>query len=190
MEAPATVRAPGAVMWTRDDCDRMQTAGLLPAAWELVNGEIITKMGQNLPHASRVSRLFSWLTSVFGPESVLTHCSIDVAPEDNPTSKPEPDLTVVSGGWTSMRQNPTPREIVLVVEVSDTTLEFDLNVKAGLYARAGIGEYWVVDINGRRVHQFREPGASGYRRRDAAEGEAAFSPAGRSEALSVAQLFR
>lgn len=175
-------------MWTREDCDRMDRTGLLPGKWELVSGEIISKMGQNLPHAGRVSRLFSWLISIFGADAVLTHCSIDVAPEDNPTSKPEPDLTVVSGGWTAMKQNPTPREIVLVVEVSDTTLEFDLTVKAALYARAGISEYWVLDINGQRLHQFRQPAAGGWASRTMIQAEEPLSPEGRSEQITVSQL--
>lgn len=144
---------------------------------------------QDRPHASRVARLFSWLTSIFGLESVLTQCSIDVSPEDNPTSKPEPDLTVVAGSWAAMTHNPTPREILLIVEVSDTPLDYDINVKAGLYARAGIPDYWVADVFGRRVHQFREPGDHGYAKREIFDGESPFSPAGRPQSLTSARLF-
>ena len=50
-----------------------------------------------------------------------------------------------------------------MVEVSDSTLRFDLTVKAALYARAGIIEYWVLDINGRRLIVHRDPTPTGYR---------------------------
>lgn len=57
---------------------------------------------------------------------------------------------------------PGPRDVVLLVDVSDTTLRFDLNTKATLYARANIQEYWVVDISGRRIVVYRQPAAEGY----------------------------
>ena len=61
MEAPATLRARKAVMWTREDCRKIEGAGLLPARWELVQGEIISKMGTNLPHSMIAQRIFTWL---------------------------------------------------------------------------------------------------------------------------------
>lgn len=52
--------------------------------------------------------------------------------------------------------NPRPEDLALVVEVADTTLAFDLSVKRGLYARAGIAEYWVLDLAGRRMVVHRQ----------------------------------
>jgi Uma2 family endonuclease len=54
--------------------------------------------------------------------------------------------------------------LALVVEIADSTLHFDLTVKAGLYARAGIVEYWVLDVTGRRLIVYREPESGAYRR--------------------------
>ncbi|HZO89994.1 MAG TPA: Uma2 family endonuclease [Chthonomonadaceae bacterium] len=59
-------------------------------------------------------------------------------------------------------RHPCPADLVLVAEVSDTTLRFDLTTKAVLYARAGIREYWVVDIVGRRIDAHRQPATQGY----------------------------
>src|SRR5205085_776518 len=59
--------------------------------------------------------------------------------------------------------NPCPLDLRLVVEVSDTTLGFDLTTKARLYARAGIAEYWVLDIPGRRMVVHRDPQQAQYR---------------------------
>ncbi len=61
-----------------------------------------------------------------------------------------------------MSGNPQPSDVRLVVEISDSTLGFDLKVKAPLYARAGIPEYWVVDIAGKRVIVHRDPSGGAY----------------------------
>ncbi len=166
-----SVRSPKAIAWTRADCARLAEAGLLPDRYELVAGEIISKMGQNLPHGMAVTAVFLWLVSVFGGRYVVAGVSIDVAPEDNPTSEPEPDFTVLRSPAKDLGRNPEPRDIVMLIEVSDTTLNYDLTVKRDLYARAGIPEYWVVDVNAERIHIFRKPSREGYREATAAEGE-------------------
>lgn len=119
-------------------------------------------MGTNLPHSMMAQRIAVWLTSVFPTGHILPTCSIDVAPEDNPTSEPEPDITVLNRPADELGRNPAPGDIALIVEVSDSTLDHDLGPKAKLYARAGIPEYWVIDVKGRRIHQHREPSAEGY----------------------------
>ncbi len=172
MEAPATLRARKAVMWTREDCRKLEGMGLLPERWELVQGEIIGKTDTSLPHSRIAMSIMAWLIGIFPGGRVLPTCSIDVAPEDNPTSEPEPDITVLHVPADQLGHNPRPEDIALLIEVSDTTLDHDLGAKAKLYARAGIAEYWGVDLKGRRIHQHREPGADGYASlRIAASGE-------------------
>jgi len=90
---------------------------------------------------------------------------IDVAPEDNPTNQPMPDLIVlnrdyIAAGFRSA--TPQPQDLDLVVEIPDTSLAFDLTVKAALYARAGIAEYWVLDVPGRRLIVHRDPQSGQY----------------------------
>jgi hypothetical protein len=88
---------------------------------------------------------------------------IDVAPQDNPTSEPEPDIAVLAKtGPEYMGANPPASDVRLVIEVSDSTLAFDLGPKARLYARAGIPEYWVFDIGERRLIVHRSPQAGVY----------------------------
>ena len=182
MDAPATLRARKAVMWTREDCRKLEGMGLLPERWELVQGEIVSKMGTNLPHSMIAKRMDVWLSSVFPTACILPTCSIDVAPEDNPTSEPEPDITVLHQPAGELGHNPTPGDIALLVEVSDTTLDHDLGPKAKLYARAGIAEYWVVDIKGRRIHQHRLPQPEGYASLRVVESGEALSPLARPDA--------
>lgn len=190
MEAPATLRARKAVMWTREDCRKLEVAGLLPERWELVQGEIISKMGTNLPHSRIAQRISAWLMSVFPSDCILPTCSIDVAPEDNPTSEPEPDITLLNRPADQLGRNPMPEDIVLVIEVSNTTLDHDLGAKAQLYARAGIPEYWVVDLKGRRIHQHREPQPKGYASLRIVESGEVLSPLARPDAtLTLGVVF-
>ena len=143
MEAPATLRARKAVMWTREDCRKLEGMGLLPERWELVQGEIISKMGTNLPHSMIFQRINVWLMGVFPSNCILPTCGIDVAPEDNSTSEPEPDITVLNRPAGELGRNPMSGDIALLIEVSNTTLDHDLGSKAQLYAQAGIAEYWL-----------------------------------------------
>jgi Uma2 family endonuclease len=150
---------PFPIVWTRTDCAEFIEQGrLTPGDYELIEGVIIRKMGQKRPHIASVTRLFAWCVSVFGTAFVQSQAPIDVAPLDNPTNAPEPDVTVMNRADSQfITDDPGPADLVLVGEVSDATLAFDLTTKAGLYARAGIVEYWVVDVNGRAVIIHREP---------------------------------
>jgi Uma2 family endonuclease len=94
---------------------------------------------------------------------VNAQAPIDVSPSDNPSNEPEPDLIVLKREFaTFVSGNPQPHDIALVVEVADSTLSFDLTTKAALYARAGIEEYWVLDVTGRGLFTHRNPISGGY----------------------------
>jgi Uma2 family endonuclease len=150
--------------WTRDECERAEAAGIFDQQHlELIEGELIDKMGKNRPHVDAATLLFGWLIQVFGLRFVNFEATIDVAPEDNPTSLPEPDIIVLKADFTEFRtQRPHPRDLALVVEIADTSLAFDLTVKAPLYARAGVAEYWVLDIIGRRLLVHHQPEGGQY----------------------------
>ena len=151
--------------WTRSECAALEAMGVFDQQnLELIEGELIDKMGKNRPHVDQLARLFAWLIQVFGVGFVNSEAPIDVAPEDNPTNEPQPDLFVLRPDYSAFRSGtPQPQDLRLVVEVADTTLAFDRTVKAGLYARAGIVEYWILDIPGRRLVVHRDPQAGKYR---------------------------
>ena len=145
--------------WTRAECAVLEV--LEP--WdrqrlELVDGELINKMGKNRPNVNVFTLVHAWLLQAFGAHYVNAEAPIDVAPEDNRTSEPEPDLIVLAKpSWEIRDANPQPEELRLVVEISDSTLGFDLTAKAALYARAGIADYWVLDVPARRLIVHRDP---------------------------------
>ena len=149
--------------WTREDCDFLERVGLLKERYELLDGEIILKVGQNQPHAMSVIRLVVWLASVFGVARVQTQTTIEISENDRVTNRPQPDAFVLARP--DYEINATPNgggDIVLVAEVSDATLRDDLQAKAGLYARAGIAEYWVLDVSARRLFVHRAPAEGRY----------------------------
>jgi Uma2 family endonuclease len=162
-EIPAPVFPPRK-RWTREQLAPLQAAGLFEIEkLELVDGELISKMGKNRPHANASRRVLAYLQQVFGKQFVDPEVPIDVSPADNPRNEPEPDLVVLSrDADTIVSGNIQPQDISLIVEIADSSLKFDLNVKAPLYARAGIPEYWVLDINNRRLICHRDPQAGRY----------------------------
>ena len=150
---------------TRGDCIVLETAGQLDyQRFELIDGDLIEKMPKNWPHTFAIAAFQCWLFRAFGPSYFVQEAPTNVSPDDNPTSEPEPDLMVFNRSvfeFTTPKRN--PNDLVLVIEVSNTTFRFDKTVKAALYARAGIVEYWVLDINGRKLGVHRDPEDGEYR---------------------------
>ena len=155
---PAVPLDPPRKRWTRAECRELQSSGVLAGQrLELVEGELVNRMGKNRPHVIVVGLVVAWLIEVFGKEYVHQEAPIDVAPEDNPTSEPEPDAIVLTRPSRTFSTNPKPLDLRLIAEISDTTLGFDLNQKSKLYARAGVGDYWVFDLAARRLIVNRDP---------------------------------
>ncbi len=88
---------------------------------------------------------------------VIHGAPTNLRPEDHPTNEPEPHLTVLVRSALEFSNFAEPEDLRLIVEVSIPTLEFDLTIKARLYARSGIVEYWVLDVDGRQLIVHREP---------------------------------
>jgi Uma2 family endonuclease len=154
---------PGRIRWTRSQCETIRAAGILTGRYELIDGEIISKMGQNPPHPHAINLVLRYLARVFGIEMVRVQATIEIGDADPEHNDPEPDLAVTEEPADAYSQrHPGPADLVLVVEVSDTTLRFDRGAKALLYARAGIREYWVLDLGGRALYVHRNPTPEGY----------------------------
>ncbi|MBL8232100.1 MAG: Uma2 family endonuclease [Bryobacterales bacterium] len=149
---------------TREDCAALEAQGLMEAGkYELLNGELIPKMSKKRWHVIVLRRLAAQLETVFGPDRIDREAPIDVQASDNRTNEPEPDIVVLRrSNDEAPERNPKASEVALVVEISDSSISTDLRHKAQLYARAGIADYWVVDINAQRVIVHRKPTPKGY----------------------------
>ena len=162
-EAPIPIDPPRK-RWTRAECGQLQCAGVLDyERLELIDGDLINRMGKNRPHTNTLVAVLGWLIRIFGEKFVNPETSIDVAPKENSTNEPEPDLIVLTRPSRTFDVNPKPEEIRLAIEVANTTISFDLTKKADLYARAGISDYWVFDTVARRLIVHRDPREGKYR---------------------------
>jgi Uma2 family endonuclease len=123
---------------------------------ERIGGQIVVQSPQNWRHAVSTDRAGEVLRTAFGPAFwVRTQLPLELGLD----SDPEPDVSVIAGKREDFTDH--PRTAVLVVEVSDSSLSYDRTEKASLYAAAGIADYWVIDVAGRRVEVFRSPQADG-----------------------------
>jgi Uma2 family endonuclease len=123
----------------------------------LIDGVILEQGPMNPPHAITLGLVEEAIRTAFGAGWWLRHQSPLILGQD---TDPEPDLAVVPGRPRDYAGHPTTA--TLVVEVADSSLDFDTNEKRLLYAKASIREYWVVDINGRRLLVYRDPRTGNY----------------------------
>jgi Uma2 family endonuclease len=120
---------------------------------QLIGGVILQESPMNTPHATAVSLGLSALQAVFGAGH---HVRVQLPIDLDLTSEPLPDLAAVTGSPRDYLVD-HPKTALLVIEVSDTTIEEDAHDKASLYATGGIEDYWVIDLTTDRVLVFRSP---------------------------------
>jgi Uma2 family endonuclease len=172
---------------TADEVLRMVEAGILAEdrRVELLLG-VLTELSPISPqHAGIKARIVRWLDAAVPRYTVRTEDPL-VVPDR--TSLPQPDIAVVEPGDYLLAH---PDGALLVIEVAWSSLEIDTKIKPGLYAAAGVPDYWVVDVAAKRVRAFREPGGDGY------ASKAVLGPAGAIDPVAVdvspldlADLFR
>lgn len=156
--APATDEAPYAIRpITVDEYHRMLEVGILreKEPVELLDGQLIAMPPQGPAHASAFSALVALFVRTFGDRALVRPGN---PVELSAISEPEPDVALVR--HTEDRYSaahPKPEDVLLLVEVSHSSLAYDRRQKLSAYARAGITEYWVVDLVHRRIDMFAEP---------------------------------
>lgn len=138
---------------------------------ELLDGEVVEMAPIAPPHNSSVMRFNAQFSRRFGDRSIV---SVQAPMILSRFSMPEPDLLLLRtrSDFYSLT-HPTPDDVLLAVEVADTSLASDRGRKLPLYASAGVAEVWIVDVNARTIEAHWEPSPNGYRQtRTAARGEA------------------
>lgn len=161
--APTLAEGPVPLRWTREEYMRLSEGGFLgpEPRTELIDGQILQKMSQGNAHILAVKLTFYALQAALGK---AYHLGMQVSLPLGDSAMPEPDLVVLRGHPRDYDgRDPDPRDdVMLVVEVSDTTLAFDRSVKTVLYASQGISEYWLLDLRHRRLEIRRRPLGEGY----------------------------
>jgi Uma2 family endonuclease len=147
--------------FTVEEYHRMGETGLLGEddRVELIDGEIVQMTAIGTRHFACVVNLTHMLMAACGDRYFVSVQNPVVLSE---RSEPQPDLSLLRTKPDPAGRLPEPEDVLLVVEVSDTTLAYDRNVKLPRYGVAGIPEVWIVDLEGRRIEVHAGPSAEGY----------------------------
>jgi Uma2 family endonuclease len=147
---------------TADDYHLMATAGILgpDARVELIDGEVIDRAPMKNRHAAAVRLLDRRMTLAVGDAAIVS-CQLPL--RLGASSEPAPDLMLLRPTADFYAaQHPGPGDVLLLVEVADTSLDYHRSVKLPLYARHGVCEVWIVDLENRQISFFRKPAGDSY----------------------------
>jgi Uma2 family endonuclease len=174
--------------FTHEDVLRMLEAGILSEdePLELIDGELIIMSPQGPRHRMLVVAIHQLLERTYGPGHHVQDHSPILASHN---SMPEPDVAVIRGEVRQFTQHlPAGSDVVLAVEISDTTLAQD-RAKASVYARADIPEYWIVNLQDRQLERYSHPVDGVYGRTLVLKQQESVSPPGHdTTAWRVAEL--
>ena len=176
--------------FTREEYNRMAEVGILKPAdrVELIRGEIIEMSPPGRRHIAFVNNLNRLLVRRLGDRAIVSVQNPVAFTED---TEPQPDLAVCRERTVPYKdREPYAEDVVLLIEVADTSLRYDRSTKLRLYAAAGVPEYWLVDCTAESVEVFRSPGAEGYRDVSRAAGEGTVTVAAFPDVtLRIAEVF-
>lgn len=161
MSSPANVRnetvtGPRPHRWSVDDYHAMVAAGVLAEdlSVELIDGEILDRMPIGNRHMAVLDRLNARFVRAVDPDAVVR---VGGSVRLDRWSEPQPDLVLLRPRGDYDHAPAGPADILLAVEVAASSLAWDTGRKAALYARHGLCEYWVFDIDGARILRFARP---------------------------------
>ena len=128
---------------------------------ELIRGEIFEMSPINVPHTSTIRRIVQLLTTALGKQIILDVQNPVQLDED---SLPQPDVVLLRprDDFYS-RTHPIATDVLLLIEVADTSLKYDRRLKGPLYGAASIADYWIINLAARQIEVYREPRPNGYR---------------------------
>lgn len=177
---------PPRIPLTRQHYYLLFDAGLIPEKCELIDGEIIEKMPHTGDHILGIRKTSKTMVGVFGADRLFSQTPLILGANDDP----EPDVFIteqVDSAYPGGK--PTASDVLLVIEISYSTLTYETGRKAIRYAIAGVADYWVVDVENRRLLVFRNPSNGIYPApQELAETEAVSPLAAPGTTLSVADL--
>ena len=160
--AEDTILATHFKYWTVQEYHHMSELGILDSSerTELITGKIVLMTAKGTPHVIALQLIASSLQAQLN-NIALIRAQDPIQLDD--FSEPEPDLAIVKGKILDYAdRHPSPENVYLVVEVADSTLKKDCEVKDKIYSRSNIADYWVIDVKNRQVHIFRTPTPTGY----------------------------
>lgn len=148
---------------TAEEYQRMIEAGIFheDERIELIEGRIVQMSPKNLKHAIATKRTNRWLAKLLGDRAII---GVQDPILLNDFSEPEPDITLIAPPDNRYTENhPKPKDIFLVLEVADSSIFYDRDEKGPLFARNGIVQYCLLNLQSRELEDYREPSPNGYR---------------------------
>jgi Uma2 family endonuclease len=145
-----------------EDFRKMTEAGILTeeSGWEIIDGYLLDKMTIGSKHASVVRRLEKFFERAVGDRFIVSGQNPIQIDDYN---APEPDVALLAPREDFYSEShPTPLDVLLLVEVSDSTVEYDREIKKALYAEAGIQEFWLVNLKDKTVEVYTQPKNGNY----------------------------
>ncbi|RAM53379.1 MAG: Uma2 family endonuclease [Hapalosiphonaceae cyanobacterium JJU2] len=122
---------------------------------ELINGEIIQMVAKGKAHETCLRKLLKELPRLVGDRATLQSQAPIILP---PNSEPEPDFAILKNRSDDyLFGHPEPADVLLVIEVADSSLNYDRDVKIPLYAKAGIADYWIINLGDNYLEYYSEP---------------------------------
>jgi Uma2 family endonuclease len=159
--------------FTRHEYHRMAEVGILKPTdrVELIQGEIVEMSPPGRRHIAFVDNLNQLLVIRLAGRGIVSVQNPVVLSED---TEPQPDLAIRRLRAVPYKEREAfAEDVLLLIEVADTSLRYDRSTKLRLYAEAGVLEYWLVDCNAESIEVFRTPGPDGYREVSQIRGDAA-----------------
>lgn len=163
-------------LFSVDEYHRMAEAGILSEEdrVELIEGEILTMSPIGSRHAACVKRLNTLFQKQIGAAAIV---SVQDPIRLGAFSEPQPDVALLKAREDFYADaHPGADDILLVIEVAETSSAYDREVKLGLYGRSGIPEVWLVDLAGKVVEVYREPKEGIYQQVQSVSGETELRP--------------
>lgn len=152
----SSIDTPTDFLWTAEEYERLAIDGYFDGQRvELIEGRIIQMPPMGWPHQKATSKAHKACLRLFGLGDLGFNVFEPSPINASKNSMPEPDVWVAPGNLNEMQNR--PQTCVLVIEVSDTTLSFDRNVKMRVYAQAQIQDYWIVNLVDQVAEVFRNP---------------------------------
>jgi len=174
----STVFTPQRTLIDVEQFQRMGEAGIFPpdARIELIDGELLNMAPIGKRHAYAVNILNQLLLKSACAESF--YLSVQNPVVLPPRSEPQPDLLLLRPpAERYLRAGPESADVLVLIEVADTTVGFDRSRKLPLYARHGVVEVWIVNVHARQLETYRSPSPDGYRERLSLQADQLASPA-------------
>ena len=177
-------------LFSVDEYYKMAEVGIIKPTdrVELIKGEIIQMSPIKSRHAGTINILIRFFFKKLGiSSSIISQNPIRL----NNFTEPEPDIVLAKYQENEyLDQHPQPEDIYLVIEVADSSLEYDRKVKAPLYAEAGIPEYWIINLEEKQVEVFSQPSNGTYQSEQIAQPTDTLICTSLPLTLKASQIFR